>query len=468
MNEAILPDLIIALGFLLVLAAGFIRPLSFMQLKVISSVFVLAAVVIHFILPQSAGLVFNGHLLFDPFSHASRSLILLTGLFLIFITRQNQIKKHQHEYFAFLLAIVSGAMVMVVSNHAVTLMVAIEITAISSYVLAGYLFRIQGTEAAVKYFIYGSIATAVLAFGISLMYGATGNLIIQDLAVDIQGAIENRETGFVTLGFLMITAAILFKLAAAPVHLWAPDIYQAAPTPVIAIFSTLPKIASALVLIKLLLSGDGRVGEPQIIAGILAALTLAAGNFPALRQTNLKRLMAYSSIGQAGFLLTAMVATPDSARSGLLFYALVLAIANLLVFYCLQFFEVYNESNEIKGLAGLGKFNALAAVGLTVGVFSLIGMPPFAGFSAKLVIFMNLWSSGAAEGDKILLFLFIFGLLNTLMALFYYLQIPFYLLIRKSEKDHSVNRLKISESLLIVTLSFLLILLFLRPEFGIF
>ena len=468
MNEAIFPDLFIALGFLSVLATGFISKRNFNQLKLISSSFVILSILTHLFLPYSAGAVYSNHLLFDAYSHSARSLILCAGLFLIFITRENQIRNHQHEYFAFLLAIVSGAMVMVVSNHAITLMIAIEVTAIASYVLTGYLFQIRGTEAAVKYFIYGGIATAVLAFGISLMYGATGNLIIQDMAIDVQGAIENRETGFVTMGFLMITAAILFKLAAAPVHLWAPDIYQAAPTPVIAIFSTLPKIASALVLIKLLLSGDGRVGEPQAIACILAAMTLAAGNFPALRQTNLKRLMAYSSIGQAGFLLTAMVATPDSARSGLLFYALVLVLANLLAFYCLQFFEIQNETNEIQGLAGLGKFNPLAAAGLTAGLLSLIGLPPFAGFSAKLVIFMNLWSSGGAQGDKILLFLFIFGLLNTLMALFYYLQIPFYLIIRKSEKEYPYNRLKVSESLLIVTLTFLLILLFLKPEFGIF
>jgi NADH-quinone oxidoreductase subunit N len=468
MNAAIIPDMIVFLGFIGILTAGFFRGLQFSTLQIISSVFLTTALAFHFALPHTPGPIFNNHLLFDSFGFAARALILFIGLFLILITQKAQIKNHPHEYFAFLMAIVSGALIMVVSNHFVILMIAIEVTAIASYILTGYLFQLEGTEAAVKYFIYGSVATAVLAFGISLIYGATGNLIIHDIAGIVREALSMRDTGLLTLGFLMITAALLFKLAAAPVHLWAPDVYQAAPTPVLAIFSTLPKIASAIVLVKLLISGDGRVGEPQTIACLLAALTLAAGNFPALRQTNVKRLMAYASIGQAGFLLTAMAATPDSAKTGLLFYALTMAIASLLVFYCLQFFEHNNEGNTIQGLAGLGKFNPLGALGLTAGLLSLIGLPPFAGFSAKLIVFMNLWTSGGAQGNKILLFLFIFGLLNSLLALFYYLQIPLNLLLRKSANDHIPKHLKISESLIILFLTILLLLLFIKPELGIF
>jgi NADH-quinone oxidoreductase subunit N len=259
-------------------------------------------------------------------------------------------------------------------------------------------------------------------------------------------------------------SGFLFKMAAAPMHPWAPDVYEAAPIPVIAFLSVAPKLAALGILTKFLLSlhlfGQGEYDWQTIIA-VIAILTITMGNFSALWQRNSKRMMAYSSIAQSGFLLVGVAAFLPQGVHFMLFYASVYLLMNFSVFIYLAYFEKHGISS-MDTFAGKGKKLIWASVGITVGLVALTGLPPTSGFTAKLFIFSSLWESYAVTRKSLLLWLLIFGLLNTVVSLFYYLRIPYFAFIRTGDSAE-IQKNGGPENLLGLILVVLLVAIFFMP-----
>jgi NADH-quinone oxidoreductase subunit N len=263
---------------------------------------------------------------------------------------------------------------------------------------------------------------------------------------------------------VLTMAGFLYKIAAAPMHPWAPDVYEAAPMPVVAIFSVVPKLAGVGILAKFLLSLNLST-QPyidwQFILVLVSCLTLTIGNFSALGQKNVKRLMAYSSIAQSGFLLIGVVSFSNEGIHYFLFYATIYLLLNYLIFILLAYFEKFGFTT-IADFTGLRKNFLWPSVFLLIGFIGLTGLPPTAGFTGKLFLFTGLWNTYASTTKPGLLILFVFGLLNTVVSLFYYLRIPYYSFIRTTDSSIPENNLT-SLNFFGLILVLLILILFFSP-----
>jgi NADH-quinone oxidoreductase subunit N len=302
-----------------------------------------------------------------------------------------------------------------------------------------------------------------MLYGFTILFGVTGTLDIS--SEDFANRLINNQTPLVLVAGLMALGGFLYKIAAAPMHPWAPDVYEAAPMPVVAFLSIVPKLAGIAVLAKFTLAinlfGQSNF-DWQIILSAIAMLSITVGNFSALWQTNAKRMMAYSSIAQSGFLLIGVICFSIEGIQFMLFYGSIYLISNFAVFICLQLFEK-NNITSIPAFRGLGKSTAMMSIVLLIGFIALAGIPPTAGFTAKLFIFTALWSAYEQTGKDILVWLLVFGLLNTVVSLFYYLKIPYYAFLKTTDTIQSLKKTQI-ENYLALLLVVLVLLLFIRPD----
>jgi NADH-quinone oxidoreductase subunit N len=351
---------------------------------------------------------------------------------------------HPGEFYALLLLSTLGLCVMAAATEMILAFVALELSSIALYVLAGY-FKSdkRSTEAGLKYFLFGVISSAVLLYGMSLAYGFTasasvgtaGPPAINTLFRSIGEAVRVSDTeqrGLIMLAALFIIAGIGYKIAIMPFHRWAPDVYEGAPTAITAFLSTASKAAGFLLLYRFLTGAFGGVaGSPQVesfegwtaLLALLALVTIVASNLAALPQQSARRLLAYSSISHAGFILLAFLtlgaADPAAQSAGaeaLFFYLLVYMPTNLAAFGALTAIIGANGSDAIEDLQGLQQRSPLLAIVLTVVVASLAGLPPLAGFWAKFIVFMAAWQAGAQ-------WLVIVALVMTIVSLAYYLRL---------------------------------------------
>ncbi len=334
------------------------------------------------------------------------------------------------EYFAVLTGVAIGAHLLVMCNNFLMIFIALEVVSIGSYVLAGFAFNKQGSEGSMKYFLFGATASAVMLYGFSLLYGLSGTLRMDD--PHLTETLASGTSPLVLVSGLMVIAGFLFKISATPMHFWAPDVYAGAPTPVVAFFSVVPKLAGLGVLVRFALTLNS-FGEPafdwQSILALVSLLTITIGNVAALKQTDPKRMMAYSSIAHSGFLLVGLVPFSPQGIHYMLFYAVVYLVMNFTVFAVLLFFEEQNI-HTIPGFAGAARSFVWASVLLLIGFVSLTGLPPTAGFTAKLFVFSALWESYGIAGKPLYLWLLVLGLINTVISLFYYFRIPYYSFLR--------------------------------------
>jgi NADH-quinone oxidoreductase subunit N len=270
-----------------------------------------------------------------------------------------------------------------------------------------------------------------MLYGFSVFYGMTGTLDFT--SPDFFNSLIEHPSPMLLIAGFMGLAGFLFKMAAAPMHPWAPDVYEAAPVPVIAFLSVAPKVAALGILTKFLLAlhlfGQG-IYDWQAVIAVISIVTITFGNFSALWQKNPKRMMGYSSIAQSGFLLVGVAAFLPEGMHFMLFYAAVYLLMNFAVFIYLGFFEKQGIFS-ISSFSGQGKVFTWASAGLAIALIALTGLPPTAGFSAKLFIFSGLWEAYEATRKSLLLWLLFFGLLNTVVSLFYYLRIPYFAYIRE-------------------------------------
>ena len=349
-----------------------------------------------------------------------KQLFILSALFTVLLSRpyfvpggnKRGVMKYQSEFLFILLLCTFGMFTVVSSTDLLTLFIGMELATIPLYILSGFYKKDSlSVEASTKYIIMGSASTGLLLFGYSFFYGAAGSLTFEALA---QACTSNPQEPLLRLGMLFTFAAIGFKLTLFPFHMWAPDVYDGAPSPVTAFISVSSKavaIAFLLILVYGPLAPLHDSLEPILL--ILAAATMTVGNLGALKQTRLRRFMAYSSIAQAGYIIMALLGDAGAARSSIIFYLFVYLAGNYAVFFLISIIGRNGEENR-SGLQGLGKSNPLLAAILMLSAFSLAGIPPLAGFMGKFFLF-------ASAAQKGYYFLVVFAALNSTISLYYYL-----------------------------------------------
>nr|WP_262906078.1 NADH-quinone oxidoreductase subunit N [Sphingobacterium sp. FBM7-1] len=342
--------------------------------------------------------------------------------------------------------------------------IGIEMVSIGSYVMVGYFSRNKAqSEAAMKYVLFGSVCAAVMLYGLSLVYGLTGNLDFTS-AAHLKGLIDAPQA-IITLGLLFVFAGIGFKLSFVPFHVWSPDVYQGAPTAITAFLSTIPKVGAIILFARLYQSWSSTAFYFSELSSwfiiIVALVTMLVGNLAALRQQDVKRMMAYSSIGHTGLLLMAVFAYQD-IFSYLLFYIVAYVLMNLATFIFIDEIEQQTGSTSLSSYAGLGKKMPLLFTAFTLVAVSLIGIPPTIGFVAKLMVFTSTFSIFQSSGGTGSLLLLIVGALTSVISLFFYFKIPLYAFLRGNDNPipSVVNRKQVSVMLFIAYLLTILVILF--------
>ncbi len=361
-----------------------------------------------------------------------KALILLCGMFttLLFIKER---KPFEAEPLIFVVAIMLGINLLISSSDLLLTYVSIELVSLTSYALV-YRSTAKSAEASMKYLLFGAVASAVMLYGISLVYGVAHSFDYQSLSYAFE-SVSPANYHILVLGIITIMLGFLFKMGAFPMHLWIPDVYEAASIPVVAFYSTAPKIGGALALVNLC-EKLGWVGMD--VLSLFAVITILIGNLPALWQSNLKRLMAYSSIAHAGIIIMALIAFDSHHFESLKLFLFIYVIMNFSAFLLIQVLEEKGEAT-FNSIQGLGKQNALVGVSAIVLAISLAGLPPTGGFMAKFLVFSGYWNMATVLDQPVLWWVLAIALLNTVVALFYYIKIPYYMYFKAIEKNSEFN-----------------------------
>jgi NADH-quinone oxidoreductase subunit N len=376
---------------------------------------------------------FSGSVVLDNFAIFFKLIFVVAAGLAVLISDQYMEREgcNHGELYPLVLFTTVGMMLMASGTDMMTIFLGLELMSISLYVLAGFnRANVKSNESGLKYFLLGAFSTGFLLYGMALVYGATGSTRIAAIAT-AAAQMQAPSTMFL-IGALLILTGFAFKIAAAPFHMWTPDVYEGAPTPITALMSAGPKAAGFAAFLRMFL-----VAFPTLHADwsdllwVLAVLTMTVGNITALRQDNIKRMLAYSSIAHAGYALVGFTAANATGISGILFYMLSYAFMNIGAFAVVVLVAKQGETNgNVQDFAGLGhKRPALAAV-MTLFLFSLAGMPPTAGFIGKFYLF-----SGAVEAGYV--WLAIIGVLNSAASVYYYLRVMVFMYMKPSEEEFS-------------------------------
>ena len=319
------------------------------------------------------------------------------------------------EYAAILLAATLGAMVLCGSTDLVTIFVSLETLSVASYLLAGYMKRdARSSEASLKYLLVGSAAAAVFLYGASLLYGLTGGSTSLD-AVAL--ALQTATTPVAALALVFVLATVAFKIAAVPFHQWTPDVYEGSPTPVVAFLSVGSKAAGFALALRILVGCfEGFQEQWKLLFTVLAILSMVLGNIVALAQTSMKRMLAYSSIGQAGFVMIGLVCGTEDGFAAMVLYMAAYLFMNLGAFACIILFSLRTGSDRISDYAGLYQKDPLITLGLSLCLLSLGGIPPMLGFFAKIYLFFAGW----ADHQYLLV---VVGLVTSVVSIYYYISV---------------------------------------------
>lgn len=460
------PELALIIGFIVCIFLAL-----FLEKRWRNSTFIGCLVTLGFSLYHLAGQLsitavgFSGMWLVDSWSTFARLIIgLSTVIIAIFIQQRHA--KNNGDVYSILIAATLGMHVLSSTSHWLMAFIGIEIVSIASYILVGYFSQNKAqSEAAMKYVLFGSVCAAVMLYGLSLVYGLTGSLDFQSVE-HLQGLMDAPEA-VITLALLFVFAGIGFKLSFVPFHVWSPDVYQGAPTAITAFLSTIPKVGAIILFARLYASWSSTAFYFSELSTwfitIVAIVTMLVGNLAALRQQDVKRMMAYSSIGHTGLLLMAVFAYQDSS-SYLLFYIVAYVIMNLATFIFIDQIEQQTGSTSLLSYAGLGKKMPILFTAFTLVAISLIGIPPTVGFVAKLMVFTSTFSVFQSSGDTGALLLLIVGALTSVISLFFYFKIPLYAFLRSS--DQPITAKKQISILLIIAyiLTVLVILLGIFPN----
>ena len=382
---------IIGLGVLCLIFEIFDFRKAIVPISIIGLLAILGLTVCQYDMPQS---YYNNMIQVSNFSVTFSSLFIILTIFLVALCH-NFYENHQtkiSDYVAIKIFLLAGAVAMVSFGNLAMFFLGIEILSISLYVLAASSrLDIKSNEAGMKYFLMGSFASGIILFGICLIYGAMGSFDI----IEISELSRSAELPiWFPIGIILVTIGMLFKIAAVPFHFWAPDVYEGSPTLTTALMSTLAKVVAMATLYKLLSALNADIDASfQIVIVIVSIASMVVGNIMALRQNNVKRMLAFSGISHAGFMLMALLSLSTAAGS-LLYYAAAYSLAGIAAFSVLLYVCKNRDNEDIVNFHGLGKTNPLLAAILTGSLLSMAGIPIFAGFFAKLTLFSLTIQSG--------------------------------------------------------------------------
>ena len=360
--------------------------------------------------------LYGGLVKVDSYALFFKSFFLILGAFVI-LSSVDYVKKHlDHpgEYYGIVLFAVLAMNVMAASQELLTAYIALELMSFSFYILVSHArYNPRSNEAGIKYILIGAFSSAILLFGVSMLYSTIGVTKFADISAALAGTGDISPALWV--GLALILVGLGFKMAAVPFHMWAPDVYEGAPTPVTAFLAVGSKAAAFALVLRLFAEGFlPRIDDWQIIVAVLAAMTMTVGNLVAIAQHNIKRLLAYSSVGQVGFLLVGIAALSPLASNAVMLHLVGYAFTNMVVFVGVIAFFNMTGKEEIADFAGLADRHPFIAAAMAMGMFSLAGLPVFAGFTTKFYLF----AAAAKEG---LLWLAAIAIVNSLISLYYYL-----------------------------------------------
>jgi len=451
--ELVFPEIFLSLSIMFLLILGVFKKDSSKLIQNTSLIVLLITAVITFneTLGINEKLLFNDSVIIDYLSSFMKIMTLLAA-FLVLVISSNYLrtfKIYKIEYPILILSSVLGMMIMISSNDLIVFYMGLELQSLALYVLATFnRDQLKSSEAGLKYFVLSALSSGLLLYGCSLIYGFTGstnfNLIAEQL---------NSNEYALTFGIVFILVGLAFKISAVPFHMWAPDVYEGSPTSVTLFFTMVPKIAALTVFIRFLyVPFLNLIDQWQMILIFLSIASMLFGAVAAIGQTNLKRLIAYSSISHIGYALAGLATGSNEGIQSSVIYITIYILMNLGLFSCLLMMKRNNKYYEnIEDLSGISKNHPLLSLSLLVILFSLAGIPPLAGFFAKFYIFKSVL-------EQSMYFLAIVGLLSTVVAAFYYLRIIKIMYFddekEKYDTDHSIW-LKFS-----LTVSTLLILIY--------
>lgn len=447
---ALMPFLIMSIGALASMLLGTVKfggkePRIVLMLF---SVMVLAAVLlwngIHWVKEPTS--LFGGMMMLDYFSSFFSVLLCASAILVIFASYQYLEDNHIHfaEFYPLILVSTLGMMLLASSGELLTLFISLELMSLTVYVLVGMRrMNALSNEASIKYFVMGGVSAAIYLYGTALVYGALNTTKLSQISTILsQDGTNVLSNPILITGVVLLIVGFLFKIAAAPFHMWAPDVYEGAPANITSYMSTALKAAvfAALVRVSVSFFGDqgvllfGSLGfVVHKILWILALFTMVVGNFVALMQTNLKRLMAYSAIAHTGYLMIGLLAGPRIGYSGIIFYLVAYIAMNIGTFALFSLFAGDNDSSlTLKGVMGMGKRHPVVAAALTIFLMSLSGIPPTIGFVGKYYLF-----SGALEAGETLLVLL--AVITSAVSVFYYLRIVVLMYMRESDSAQSYS-----------------------------
>lgn len=416
------------------------------------------------------GPVFGGDLMIDTLAVATRvGVISLAGLALCLLPPPARLR-HSAEFVAVLLFATTGFTLMAAANQLLIVFLAVELASLSLYVLAGFdKTRPESAEAALKYFLFGGMSAAFLLFGFSLLYGLTGSI---KLGVIAEQLAMQGGSPLLLVALVMVLAAFGFKAAAAPFHLWAPDVYQGAPAPAAALIASASKLAGLVVFTRLLWPGlgfaAGSIGQLPVTVGwvpvvaLIAGASLLLGNIGALAQSNVRRLLAYSAIAHAGALLLGVIAAGRVGPGPLFYYAATYGLATVGAFGVLSILDATGPAQQLTDLAGLHRRSPLLAGCLAVFVLSLAGIPPLAGFFGKFAVFAAVLRLGGLAGP--LGWLAFAAIALSAVALYYYLLILKQALVAAPGKDAAAVKVPAPAAIALLVAAALLVVLGVMPS----
>jgi NADH-quinone oxidoreductase subunit N len=412
------PELLLAIGIVVLLLAGVISSKERSTAISLLSILLLVAVIGVAIWQPAEGVLFNGGFIADGFSRYMKFLVLGGSAFALVLSTSTAkpMGLDKFEYSILVLLATLGMMVMVSANDLMSLYVGLELQSLALYVVAA-LRRDdpRATEAGLKYFVLGALSSGMLLYGSSLIYGFTGMTQLDQIVTSLGGA--DRSIGLI-FGMVFLLAGIAFKISAVPFHMWTPDVYEGAPTPVTAFFASAPKVAAMALMIRLVTVPFGAVtGDWQQVVIFLSIASMVLAAFAAIGQNNIKRLLAYSSIGHVGFALVGLSAGTSVGVEGVAVYMAIyvgMTVAMFAALLSLRTATGYVET--VPQLAGLAQKRPFVAAIIAIVMFSFIGLPPLAGFFAKWQVFL-------AAIDAHLFVLAVIGVLASAVSAFYYLRI---------------------------------------------
>ena len=374
---------------------------------------------------------FLGSFISDNLSLAFRAIIALSTLVSLLISWRytEQSGSPIGEFAAIILSATLGAMLLCGSTDLVSVFISLETLSVASYLLSGYLKRDpRSSEAALKYLLVGSAAAAVYLYGSSLLYGLSGSTNLSSIGIEL----INKPSFITSLALVFVLSTVAFKIAAVPFHQWTPDVYEGSPTPVVAFLSVGSKTAGFAFAIRILITTFNAFDEQwKLLFTILAILSMALGNIVALAQTSMKRMLAYSSIGQAGFVMIGIVSSTQDGLSAAVLYLASYLFMNLGAFSCVILFSLKTGSDKISDYSGLYQKDPLITLGLSICLLSLGGLPPMLGFFGKIYLFFAGWANHQY-------LLVIVGLVTSVISIYYYISVIKMMVVKEPQEASDI------------------------------